>query len=157
MADVGPVSGEVIVKVGFAEVAHGEAGLADMSPDRLAPVIKHGGGEEAVGLAAQGQKLGACLIWRGGLGEGCPFEIKHLIAAKDQAAGAAAGDPGGLHLGQGIGDVAGGGAFGFKALADGFLIDARSLRRDVKPRVAQELEADGRGGGEDQGAGHGCG
>ena len=110
-----------------------------------------------MGLAAQGQKLGARLIWEGGFGESGAFEIKHLIAAENQTAGGAARDPGGLHLGQGIGDVAGGGAFGLKALADGLLIDARRLRRNVKPRVAQELEADGRGGGEDQGAGHGCG
>ena len=157
MADVGPISGDVIIKVVFREVTHGEAGLADMSPDRLSPIVKDGGGEEAVGLAAQGQKLGARLIWRGRLGEGRPFKIKHLIAAENQTAGGAAGDPGGLHLGQGIGDVAGGGAFGLKALADGLLIDARRLRRNVEPRVAQELEADGRGGGEDQGAGHGCG
>ena len=110
-----------------------------------------------MGLAAQGQKLGAGVILRGGFGEGGALEIKHLIAAENQTAGPAVGDPGSFHFGQGISDVAGGGAIGFEALAEAVLIHAGGLSRNVKPSVAQELEADGRGGGEDQGTGHGCG
>lgn len=148
MADAVPIASDIIVEVSIGDWTHAEVGLTDGAPDGLGLMVNHSGGVERVGLAAKGTQLGASSFGCFRFGKGLTAQLESLITAEDIRLGVAVCDLAGLHFGQRVGDVAGGGALGSQGRADGFLVDPGGLGGDGNARCLQEVQADGGGGGE---------
>ena len=106
-------------------------------------VIENGGRQQLMGLTGKVDQLLTRFGAACGLGKQAGAKGEDLITAQNQRLRVALRQFQGLRLGQGIGDVAGGGVFGLQCGAQSLFIDAGRMGLHRNPRVLQQGQADG--------------
>ena len=109
------------------------------------------GGVKEHGLPAHAAQLGAGALVAAGFAQGLAVQVGHLVGADDQRLRMVAGHVLGFGPGQSQGQLARGFA------GQGGFIDGGGLGFKGQAQSGQQFAPIGRGGGEDEGGGHGGG
>ena len=144
------LDGEIGVEEAVGKIPHRQARPGDTVPDAGLAALAQNGSDQHVRPAAQGEQLGSGGVPRRRLVE--PFLPAHqqLVGRDHQGIGLAAGDAGGLQLGEQEGRLVRARAVGAGRRLDLRLVDLRGKRLDREAGAAQQGEAGRGGAGEDQ-------